>query len=98
MAGGRRRASRGEGYARDIVRLVNDERKKRGCEFTDHIELALVTESPELKQAIADNADYIKAETQADALSDRPISGVEGSACQIGDFALTIYLRVIAGD
>jgi len=85
----------GEGYARDIVRLVNDERKQRGCQFTDHIELAVVTGAEELRQAIADNADYIKTETQADALSDQALEGVQGSDQSVGDFPLTIYLRVV---
>ena len=63
----------------------------------DHIELVLVTDSPELQQAISDNADYIKSETQADTLSDKPIAGVEGHQRQVGDFSVTIYLRVIKG-
>ena len=84
----------GEGYARDIVRLVNDLRKEIGCEFTDHIELALVTGSPELKQAIEANAEYIKTETQADTISDQPIPGIEGHERQVGESTVTISLRV----
>ncbi len=86
----------GMGYARDIVRLVNDLRKEINCAFTDHIELGLVTDSPELQTAIADNAEYIESETQADQLTDQPITGVEGTEKQIGDFIVTIYVRVKA--
>ena len=56
---------------------------------------ALVTDSAELKAAIADNADYIKKETQADSLNDQPLDGVDGSAYEIGEFGVAIYLRVL---
>jgi isoleucyl-tRNA synthetase len=84
----------GKGLAREIVRTVNDLRKETGCQFTDRIELAIITESTELQQAIRDNSNYIKTETQADLLSDRAISGVQGAEREIGDYAAAIYLRV----
>ena len=41
-----------EGLARDINRLIQDRRKQLDCEFTDHIEVGIVTESAELRQDI----------------------------------------------
>jgi isoleucyl-tRNA synthetase len=84
----------GEGLARDLVRAVNDLRKETGCQFTDRIELAIVTESNELQSALRDNAAYIQSETQADSLGDKSIPGVEGVGREIGDFTATIFLRV----
>ena len=37
-----------EGLARDVVRLIQDRRKEIGCEYTDRIEIGLVTTSAEL--------------------------------------------------
>ena len=57
---------------------MNDLRKETGCQFTDRIELAIVTDSPELQLAIRDNAEYITRETQTDSLSEKPLAGVAG--------------------
>ncbi len=41
-----------EGVANDIVRLIQDRRKDTGCEYTDRIEIGLVTESTDVRRAI----------------------------------------------
>ena len=41
-----------EGLSRDLIRAIQDRRKEIGCEFTDRIEVAVVTESPELQNAL----------------------------------------------
>ncbi|MCA9271117.1 MAG: isoleucine--tRNA ligase [Planctomycetales bacterium] len=84
----------GEGYARDLVRLVNDLRKEIGCQFIDRIELAVVAEAAELLAAVRDNAAYIQSETQADKLLDKPIAGVDGAAREVGDLPVQIFIRV----
>ena len=57
-----------EGFANDLVRLVQDRRKEINCQYTDRIEIGVVTDSDELKTAIRENAAYIQTETLANSL------------------------------
>jgi len=52
-----------EGMARDIVRQVNDLRKKANLNMEDRIELLLETDSEVLKKAIEAQKEYIAIET-----------------------------------
>ncbi|MBI2827459.1 MAG: isoleucine--tRNA ligase [Planctomycetia bacterium] len=81
-----------EGHAREIVHAVQNLRRDSGCEYTDRIELGLVTEGPELCRAITDFADYIKAETLCTRLVLEPLAGCEPVEVKIAGHALTIYL------
>ncbi|ACQ80813.1 isoleucyl-tRNA synthetase [Beutenbergia cavernae DSM 12333] len=54
----------GEGYARDVVRVVQDERKAAGLHVADRITLRLAVPA-EWAQAVADRSDFIGAETLA---------------------------------
>jgi isoleucyl-tRNA synthetase len=82
-----------EGYARDVVRLVQDRRKEMNLDFTDRIELGLTTASDELQQAIQANADYIAGETLATALKTESLADGEGQEVEIGDFQATLFVR-----
>ena len=53
-----------EGYARDLVRLVNTMRKKAGLALDDRIELVYMTEE-DLEAAIGRFSDFIREETLA---------------------------------
>ena len=64
-----------EGLARDLVRLIQERRKELDCQYTDRIQVGLVTESDELRQAIEENAEYIRGETLAVELSREPLAG-----------------------
>ena len=55
-----------EGLAREIVHAVQSGRKDCGCEYTDRIEVGIVTESAEIRRAVEQFADYIRGETLAD--------------------------------
>ncbi len=52
-----------EGMARDIVRQIQDLRKKADLDVSDRITLLLNTDSPELQQAIENHRQYIAQET-----------------------------------
>jgi isoleucyl-tRNA synthetase len=86
-----------EGMARDVVRLVQDERKKAGLDVADKIALSLGTESEPLKAAIAVHRDTIASETQAVQWSSTPLTGdgVHTAAAKIDGQALTIALRKV---
>jgi isoleucyl-tRNA synthetase len=83
-----------EGLARELVRTVQDRRKELGCEFTDRIAIGLVTESPELKAAVEQFADYIKGETLAVNLSFAPLAGVEPLSTNVAEYAIMLYIKV----
>lgn len=52
-----------EGMAREVVRFIQDLRKKTALEMEDRIEVCLFTESAVLQQAIETHLAYIAAET-----------------------------------
>jgi isoleucyl-tRNA synthetase len=54
-----------EGLVREVVHAVQSRRKSLDLEFTDRIELALATDSAELRQALESHLDYVAAETLA---------------------------------
>ncbi len=64
-----------EGHSRDINRQIQDRRKQLDCQFTDHIEVAIVTDSAELRQAIEENIEHIKGETLADSIVFEALGG-----------------------
>ncbi|KKR06941.1 MAG: isoleucyl-tRNA synthetase, isoleucyl-tRNA synthetase [Candidatus Peregrinibacteria bacterium GW2011_GWC2_39_14] len=60
-----------EGYARDIVRFIQEMRKKANYNVNDRIYVFAGCEDAAIKQAIVDFADYIKKETLAIELQDK---------------------------
>jgi isoleucyl-tRNA synthetase len=83
-----------EGLARDLVRVIQDRRKELNCQYTDRIEVGVVTESSELQQAIQENQDYVANETLAVKISNAVLDGVEGITLDIGDHPVTLFVRV----
>ena len=86
-----------EGLVRDLVRLVQDRRKSLGCEFTDRIEVGIVTESDELAQAIDQHRNYLMGETLADTVSADSMDGIESVPHTIGDHEVSLYVAVVQG-
>ncbi|MEX0611308.1 MAG: DUF5915 domain-containing protein, partial [Pirellulales bacterium] len=83
-----------EGLARDVVRLIQDCRKEIGCEYTDRIEIGLVTDSAELRSAMATFQSYIAQETLALKIVDQPLSGIEPLKAKVVGDEVAIYVRV----
>jgi len=81
---------RGEGLARELVRLIQDARKAAGLDVSDRIELGVET-SGDLARALAEHGDTVAGETLATRLSETEIveplyrqeEDVEGSAVTI---------------
>jgi isoleucyl-tRNA synthetase len=85
-----------EGYARDLVRLVQDSRKQMQCQFTDRIQIFLVSENPELIVAFNENLDYITTETLAVEIAfAMPNSNLEMHSFEIGEHAIQLGIEVI---
>ncbi|MBN1590790.1 MAG: class I tRNA ligase family protein, partial [Pirellulales bacterium] len=83
-----------EGYARELVRAIQDRRKDIGCEYTDRIRVGIATDSPELRGAADKFADYLKGETLAVEIVLEPIAGVEPLELKVAGFDMTLFLKV----
>jgi isoleucyl-tRNA synthetase len=83
-----------EGIAREVVRAVQDRRKELGLRYTDRIAVGVVSESAELRSALAEHSDYIRAETLAVALVPEPVPGAESVPTVIADQAAALYVAV----
>lgn len=81
-----------EGMMREVIRFVQNARKKAGLQVDDRIELALISEHAELQKAIHEHAKTIQAETLATKLLERPCSGYS-EAVTVDGAALEISLR-----
>ena len=64
-----------EGLAREVIRHVQDSRKKAGLEVEDRIVLYLATDDAELAGAIAKHQAYIMNETLAAQWATAPLAG-----------------------
>jgi isoleucyl-tRNA synthetase len=83
-----------EGLARDVVRLIQDQRKDMGCQYTDRIKVGLVTKSPTLIGAIENHYDYIAKETLATDIVDEPLAKITPTVATVGGDELTLYVQV----
>ena len=79
--------------ARDLVRVIQDSRKDIGCEYTDRIEVGIVTESTGVRKAIEKFRDYIAAETLANNVAFEPLKDTTPIESKLGDAALHVYVR-----
>jgi len=78
-----------------MVRVIQDRRKDTGCQYTDRIEVALVTDSEELRAAIKEFNKHIAQETLAVSIFDRPLPGVEPARINVSGNEVIVYLRVV---
>jgi isoleucyl-tRNA synthetase len=81
-----------EGVMRELVRQVQEARKKAGLQVDDRIRLVLETTDDEVKQAIAEHAETIKTETLAVSLNEGTGSGYKAEV-KVEDASLTISLE-----
>jgi isoleucyl-tRNA synthetase len=85
-----------EGVARDVVRHVQELRKKADLEMDDRIELYLAGGSPNLAQAIDAHRDYIAGETLTARWAAGPLDGDAATAnVRVEGQPLTIALRKV---
>ena len=85
-----------EGMARELVRHVQELRKKSALEMEDRIALHFATESPELLRAAEAHSSYISAETLTVEWSNLPLDGDSHStSVKVDGHPLTIQLRKV---
>lgn len=83
-----------EGLARELVRAVQDRRKEMGCEFTDRIEIGIVTESQELQAAIEQFREYISSETLALEIKFESLADAEPIEIDVAGHNVRLYVKV----
>ena len=84
-----------EGYARDLVRLIQERRKDLDCDYTDRIEVGVQLQSDELTIAVQENVDFIQDETLAVTLVLEPIGDVEPVDLTVAGFELRLFVKVV---
>ncbi|MBN2473133.1 MAG: isoleucine--tRNA ligase [Pirellulales bacterium] len=83
-----------EGLARELVRLIQDRRKELRCQYTDRIIVGIVTDSGELRAAIARFDEYVRGETLAVELGFQPVPGAESVELKVAGHPLALSVRV----
>jgi isoleucyl-tRNA synthetase len=63
-------ALRGEGIARDVIRLLQDARKSSGLQISDRIRVRWQTQDPQVSEALTAYAELISGEVLATEFSD----------------------------
>ena len=85
-----------DGIANDAIRLIQDMRKKRQCNFADRIAVVLLCPERLIQEAILENREHICEETLAVQLSTESSStGVELEEVELADFAVQLGLKVV---
>ena len=80
-----------EGMARELINRIQNIRKESGLEITDRVAVT-VASNEQTDKAIAEYADYIKTQVQADELN---IGVNDGEAVDFDDFTLNIKVEKI---
>jgi isoleucyl-tRNA synthetase len=81
-----------EGMARDFVRQVQQLRKDADLEIEDRIRVSYHTTEPTVTAALSDWADYIRDETQAEALEPAAVAPPDVKAVAIGDAKVFVWI------
>lgn len=68
---------RREGIAKDLIRTIQNQRKEIECEYTDRIEVGVVSEDASAVRAVQEHQAMICAETLAVSLQLEQLSGVK---------------------
>ena len=84
-----------EGWARELVRIIQDRRKDMGCQFTDRIEVGIETESQALRAAVAQFKEYISGETLARSLDLGAINGAAAADVDVAGAKARLFVRVV---
>lgn len=85
-----------EGIAKDAIRLIQDLRKKRQCNFIDRIAITIVSEDENLRQALEAHREFICAETLSvrfDVVQSLPGEGFEPA--ELADGSVWMNLETV---
>ncbi|MDO5309920.1 MAG: class I tRNA ligase family protein [Planctomycetia bacterium] len=83
-----------EGYARELVRGIQDKRKEIQCEYVDRINVGVQCDSAEIQDAARAYERYVTGETLATSFQLQPLDGVEPTVMTIDGNEVKIYVSV----
>jgi isoleucyl-tRNA synthetase len=81
-----------EGMARDFVRQIQQLRKDADLEIEDRIRIGYQSADPAVSAALTEWADYIRTETQADALEPASAVPPDAKTVAIGEAKLPVWI------
>jgi isoleucyl-tRNA synthetase len=84
-----------EGWAREIVHVLQTVRKDLDCQYTDRIAVGIVTDDPTVQGALQQFGDYIRGETLAAELTSEKIDGVASTEIKVSGIVLQVYVKVV---
>jgi isoleucyl-tRNA synthetase len=87
-----------EGFARELVHAIQNQRKETGCEYTDRIAVAVAGADGRLAKMLTDFDEYIRGETLAVELKAGELVGGQGIALELGGQKIELSVRRIAGE
>jgi isoleucyl-tRNA synthetase len=82
-----------EGYANDLVRAIQDQRKELDLAYTDRITIGVVADDPEVTTAIKEHRKFICEETLCDSLTFEPIPGAEETVLEMGTGKVQLWVK-----
>lgn len=84
-----------EGKAREIVRMIQTRRKEMNCDYTDRIQVGIVTDSEKLNAVFDSFGDYVKGETLAVELGRVALADVESVSGKIDGEQIELYVKIV---
>jgi len=84
-----------EGLARELVHSIQTARKDLNLDYTDRIEIAIVTEDAALGDAAERFRDYIQGETLGVKLGFESLPGVTPIELSVGGVKASLYVKVV---
>jgi isoleucyl-tRNA synthetase len=81
-----------EGLARELVHVIQTQRRDMALEYTQRIRVGIVTESSELREGVASFTDYIKGETLTTELQLESLPEAAPLDVKVGDFTCQIFV------
>jgi len=85
---------RDEGTARDLVNQIQQIRKQLDLRYEQRIDLSVVGEAY-IQQVVNRFADYIRGETLANCLLNKPLPGAEPIKVTLDDHYLEMFVRPV---
>jgi isoleucyl-tRNA synthetase len=84
-----------EGYAKDLVRLIQDRRKALNLDYTDRITVELTSDNAELLSALQANQAYVAGETLAKQLTFPDVASADAQEVELGDFTVQLLVAKV---
>ncbi len=82
-----------EGLVKDLVRLIQDQRKELQLDFVDRIRIGISSSNEVLLSAVLQHQEYLCGETLAESLVIKPLGELSGNVHEVGDSLVTLFVE-----